>query len=142
MTFVKDLEFGNNYEIISLEYIDRGEIMKGNFKPYDIIDRIGLKYEVKADKLAYKYGNICIEYQCSNKPSGITTTESDYYMYFIVNPDSSYQLYKIPTNVIRRYILEKKYKRETKGGDGWRARMYLFDKNVFCDYIINNDSPV
>lgn len=43
------------------------------------------KIEVKYDKLAYKTGNIAIEYESRQKPSGISITKSDYYCYVIAN---------------------------------------------------------
>ncbi len=41
------------------------------------------KVEVKRDRVAHKTGNIFIEYESRGKPSGIATTQSDYYAYFI-----------------------------------------------------------
>ena len=43
------------------------------------------KIEIKYDKIAYSTGNIAIEYMSRNKPSGISTTQSDYYCYIIAN---------------------------------------------------------
>lgn len=37
------------------------------------------KIEIKHDLLALKTGNIFIEYYSRNKPSGISTTEADFY---------------------------------------------------------------
>jgi hypothetical protein len=39
--------------------------------------------EVKTDRLAHKTGNIFIEYECRNKPSGIATTTATYWIYKI-----------------------------------------------------------
>ena len=47
---------------------------------YDFITSNGLKYEVKADKASEKHGNFFIEFLQFNKPSGISITESDYYI--------------------------------------------------------------
>ena len=41
------------------------------------------KVEVKTDFIAHKTGNIAIEFQSRGKPSGISITEADYYVYLI-----------------------------------------------------------
>lgn len=41
------------------------------------------KVEVKRDFRALVTGNTFVEYECRGKPSGISTTESDYYCFFI-----------------------------------------------------------
>jgi hypothetical protein len=43
------------------------------------------KLEVKYDKIASKTGNVVIEYESRNKPSGIAITQADYYCYIIAN---------------------------------------------------------
>jgi hypothetical protein len=35
-------------------------------------------------------------------------------------------------------INDKKYNRDCKGGDGFRARMYLFKKDLFNNYLLSN----
>jgi hypothetical protein len=91
------------------------------------------KYEVKADRMMEKTHNICIEFECSNKPSGIQTTQAEYYAYFNATTDV---LYLIPVSVIKESILAIKYTRTINGGDGWRARFHLFPKTVFSEYIV------
>jgi len=41
------------------------------------------KVEVKRDRVAHETGNVFIEYQSRNKPSGIATTQADFYAYWI-----------------------------------------------------------
>lgn len=41
------------------------------------------RIEVKTDFIAHKTGNIAIEYESRGKPSGVATTEADYYVYII-----------------------------------------------------------
>lgn len=41
------------------------------------------KIEVKTDFIAHKTGNIAVEYMCRGKPSGIATTQADYYAFII-----------------------------------------------------------
>ena len=72
------------------------------------------KIEVKKDLQASKTGNIFIEYFSRGKPSGLSTTESDYYCYFITDT----RLFLIETvdlkKICRRYIGTK---RDILGGD-------------------------
>ena len=138
MSFIKDLNFGLKYEKLFLNYIKYDYIIKhvGNFKEYDILakkDDIETKYEIKSDRLAYKTKNLCIEYECSKKPSGITTTEADYYGYFIIN-NEEYDLYIIPTEFINECIENKLYKRDITGGNGYKARFYLFSLDIFKEF--------
>ena len=41
----------------------------------------GAKIEVKSDKQAWKTGNIFVEDSCNGKPSGISTTEAEFWAY-------------------------------------------------------------
>ena len=141
--FKNDLKFGNKYEEEILEHLeyDSFEIMKGCFKPYDILlkhNNKEYKIEVKSDRLTHKTGNICIEFECSRKPSGISTTQAGCWGYFEVinDKDMIYNLYIIPTKKIREDIEKKKYHRCIYGGDNYASQFYLFNKDIFKKYII------
>jgi hypothetical protein len=142
MTFIADLKFGNIYEQDCLTRLKGAKIIQGKFKPYDVIDEKGIKYEVKADRWTYKTHNLCIEFECNNKPSGITSSEADYYMYYIVNTDNKEKPYeyvlKIPSDDIRALIEDKKYHKVQKGGNGWRSKFYLFRDTLFEKYLLSN----
>jgi len=140
--FNQDLKFGQSYENKTIEYfVNKGykiidtSFNKKCFKQYDLIvsnDDTEYKIEVKADRLAHKTGNICIEFECNNKLSGISVTEADYYFYYIINANT----YNIPTNIIKEYINDNKYTRIVKGGDKYLSNMYLFKMNLFHNYLI------
>tara|TARA_R110002096_G_scaffold85427_2_gene196545 strand:+ start:398 stop:754 length:357 start_codon:yes stop_codon:yes gene_type:complete len=74
----------------------------------------GKTIEVKRDLQAFKTGNIYIEYESRNKPSGIAKSEADYYCFFI----SDSRMFLIETkelkNICRKYIGTN---RDKKGGD-------------------------
>lgn len=136
MPFLQDLAFGEQYQHKLLELIafDTCEIAKGNFKPWDvkiIYENDTTTFEVKVDRKAKNSGNIAIEYECNGKPSGISTTEADFWAYFIYGTN---EYFLIPTEDIRNAILNKKYWRTAKGGDGYRANLYLFPFPVFEDF--------
>jgi len=139
--FSKDLKFGEFYELKLLEHIKHKSYIKppGNFKDYDIeiLKNNGTKstYEVKADRKIIYSGNICIEYMCKNKHSGISTSKAKYWAIFELK-DETYTLYKIPTKILHNYIGDKKYFKDLSGGDYNNAKLYLFKKELFKDYII------
>lgn len=137
--FKKDLDFGKKYESELMTHIsyDDFKISEGLFKDYDVeVLKGGNKtyYEVKADRWTHKTGNICIEFRCNNKLSGISTTKSDYYAYFIVKGDK-YDLIVCKTEDIRQLIRDKEYSRIHRGGDNKNSEFYLFNKNIFCSKI-------
>ena len=135
MTFRKDLKFGQKYEklLISLIPHDSHVLTCGYCKEYDfklIKDDKTTIYEVKADRRAYNTRNISIEFECNGKPSGIQTTTSDMYAYFVCKPMEAYDLYLIPTSELRQMIVDRKYKRLVHGGDGYKSHMYLIGLEV------------
>lgn len=136
--FNEQLSQGHKYEKESLEYLEYDTVkhMKGYFKEYDLIinkDGFKTKIEVKSDRQASKTGNLCIEYECNNKSSGITSTEADFWIYFIVYPDRD-ECYIIPIEDLRELV---KFSRKVKGGDGMRSRCYLLNKSMVKQYISN-----
>ena len=146
MTFINDLNFGKSYEEITINKFLQKEnnnykLSSGKFKPYDIINEsTGEKYECKSDRWTYRTGNVCIEFQYKNADSGISSTESDFYFYYVVNEksDKKYErVYKIPTDFIRQLITEKKYHKIQNGGDNWKSKFYLFKELIFSSYIIH-----
>jgi hypothetical protein len=136
--FKKDLQTGHFYEKKCLEYLDYDSVkhMEGYFKEYDLIitkDGKETKIEVKSDKQGSRTGNLAIEYECNNKPSGITTTEADYWIYFIVHPDRE-EVFKIPIEDLRDLVKDC---RKVSGGDGMRSRLHLVQRRLVEKYLIN-----
>ena len=72
------------------------------------------KIEVKYDKIAAKSGNIAIEFESRNQPSGISKTEADYYCYIIANTKCQdiYILIEVSRlkELCRKYYLENQIK--------------------------------
>lgn len=139
MTFTKDLELGKKYEKIALEYLDYDSIeyTVGKFSEYDFIvckDNIEHKVEVKSDRLGFKTGNICIEYECRGKASGINKTTADYWLYFIISEKTD--CYKIPVVELKELV---KNSRSVSGGDGKLAKMYLLKISSLDKYKINSN---
>ena len=145
-SFKSCLKLGQYYEEECIAYYtDKGytHIKDGNYKKkcleYDIImskDDIETKIEVKADRLAKKTGNIYIEYMCNKKLSGISTSKSDIYVYYIINDDKDYNAYIIPTIELKEMIDAKAYFKKISGGDGFRSKGYLFKLSNLSKYKV------
>jgi hypothetical protein len=75
------------------------------------------KIEVKTDRLTQKTGNVYIEYESRGKPSGIRTSEADFWVYKI----NQHQAIIIEKNELKRKLKHLvdigKAKMGVKGGD-------------------------
>ncbi len=137
MTFRADLELGEEYQRRFLYLIEweESKMAKGKFKEWDIWikDKDGqeILFEVKCDRKARSTGNLAIEFECNNQESGVTSTKADYWIHF-VHGEPVY--YMIPIDVLKQKIADKKYERIARGGDGFRAKMYLMKMFEFEDY--------
>jgi hypothetical protein len=137
MGFTADLNFGKKYEEIAKKYVTEGEEViespEGKFKAYDYKTNLA-KYEVKADRLAHKYGcrTMFIEYECNGNRSGIETTEADFWFYFMVMPDGSFIIYEIPIQVLKDAC--KSSIRMVSGGDGGRVRGHIVSVEKLQEY--------
>jgi len=132
MSFNKDLAFGKKWEAVAEAYIHESEMVvehapEGQFKPWDFRSTLG-SYEVKSDRLAYKYGckTMFIEYECSGNPSGIQSTEADFWMYYMVKPSGEYVAYRIPVPELKEMCKGCVSK---AGGDNYRSRGYIVPVN-------------
>jgi hypothetical protein len=114
-------------EIISFE----------NTNKYDILARIPsvgekVKIEVKEDFIGEFTGNVGLEYECRGKPSGIQTTQADYYIYKLHTRSHDIQFVMHPVSAIKKMIDDKEYFRIVNGGDkGSNSMNYLFRYDVF-----------
>lgn len=106
-----------------------------NTNKYDILAKInGVDYtfEVKEDFTCERTGNVGVEFECRGKPSGIQTSEADFYIYKIHTKSEGIRFYLIKTNTLKKIIEEKEYFRIVNGGDvGSNSMNYLFKYDVF-----------
>jgi len=142
MGFTADLAFGKKYQEIAKKYV-REEIIEspeGMFKAYDF-KTATQKFEVKSDRLAYKYGcrTMFIEYECNGKPSGIGSSEADFWFYFMVKPSGDYEVYKIPINILKDECA--KGIRMVSGGDGGRVRGHIISVEKLQEYKLEMMLP-
>ena len=135
--FEKNLKQGHKYELEALKYLDydRYEHDTQYRKEYDLIiykDGQPIKIEIKSDRQASHTNNLAIEYECNRQPSGISVTEADYWIYFIVFEDHE-ECYKIPIEDLKNIV---KTCRKVSGGDGNRSKMYLVRKSLVAKYLV------
>lgn len=75
------------------------------------------KFEVKTDRLSAKTGNIYIEYESRGKPSGIATTQADYWVYKVTETKAIVIKTEELKTIVRQLILDKKAIANVRGGD-------------------------
>ena len=137
MEWPQTLEFGHKYE---MKFISKMLLTspsasifrpEGAHKEYDvIIDDI--QYEIKADTIGERTGNIAIEYEGNGVPSGIETTTSQFYVYYLIGAEEV--CYLIPTQFIRDLITSTK-PRSLNVGYKKLARVWLLKANLFSEFI-------
>jgi hypothetical protein len=81
------------------------------------------KVEVKTDMAAHRTGNIAVEFRCNGKPSGISTTEADYWAFVLLNGEVIYFIQVERLKELARQ--EYKVSGSKRGGDYHLAEMIL-----------------
>jgi hypothetical protein len=83
------------------------------------------KIEVKTEKDKWKTtGNIVIEYESRGKPSGIITTEADYWLHNCAIGDDIVFSVLLKVTTLRKYIARHN-PRSVRGGDDMTSKLYL-----------------
>ena len=137
MAFKSDLSFGQRYEEEAIKLEGKGQPVETAPKDKAFSDwdfKVGEEcFEVKADRLAHRTGNLCIEYECNNRPSGISVTKATTWCYFVINPAGGYTYYKIPINALRKGCVGARLWHTDAG----RTRFYLVPASLFAEYKVN-----
>jgi hypothetical protein len=105
---------------IDIEYGRQGE----NYL-LDILET--KRIEVKTDRIAHITGNVAVEYRYRGRPSGIATTEADYWAFILYDMTT---IIMVPTDKLKA-IAREKYKQDqiTLGGDENASEMILIPIN-------------
>jgi|688.fasta_scaffold87208_1 hypothetical protein len=139
--FKKDLKDGELGEKVFAFYLKE----KMNFDivgfnhdyKYDVVAELFFKritFEIKTDRYEYlkktKTDNMFIEVSCNNKPSGISKTEADVFVYFL--PDFE-EAYMIKVSTLKDLIIQhpEYFRYTTQSGDGGKVRGYLINRYKF-----------
>jgi len=98
----------------------------------------GKKIEVKSERgMWMKTGNICIEYESYGKPSGIKTTEADYWFHNLCVGDNEFCTLVFDTNMLRTIVNELDSFKTVSGGDHNASRMFLVNlQKLFSSDVI------
>jgi len=96
------------------------------------------KVEVKSERgMWMKTGNIAIEYECWNKPSGINATESDYWFHNLCVGENEYCTLVFKTDVLRKIVDKLDYFKTVSGGDNKASKMFLVNlQKLFSSDVI------
>lgn len=129
-----DLQFGNHYERIAAELLEDGDVVTPppgvKHSAWDFLHN-GTSYEVKADRRAKTTGNFAIEYEHSRVPSGVATSQADYWILFCVKANG-YDAYRVPINALKGICDANNHKWHTDNGN---SRFHLVAINKFSDYL-------
>ena len=83
--------------------------------------------EVKTEREKWKTtGNIVIEFESRGKPSGIATTEADYWFHNLALGEDIVMTLVFPTKILKNYIVQA-MPRIVRGGDNNTSRLYLLN---------------
>ena len=84
------------------------------------------KIEVKSERgMWMKTGNICIEYESYGKPSGIITTEADFWFPNLCIDDDIFCTFIFDVPKLKQLIEKLDFKKSVSGGDHKASRMWL-----------------
>lgn len=113
---------------------------KGKFSDYDIIiPELNKTVEVKGDYRSNETNNLVIEVEMFNKPSALSVTKSDYWIFV-----DGYKLVWVKPINIYRFLEQSNYSRReiTGRGDSFSKMVYLVNKKEFFDYIERSDGSM
>ena len=84
------------------------------------------KLEVKTERDMWsKTGNIAIEFESYGKPSGIESTEADYWFHNLSIGEDVYCTLVFKTEILKKIVTELDTHRVVKGGDHFASKMFL-----------------
>lgn len=94
------------------------------------------KIEVKTERDKWKEtGNIVIEFESRGRPSGIATTEADYWFHNLAKGDDIVMTLVFPVYKLRSYI-SKHNPKMVRGGDDMTSRLYLISLKDLVTIIV------
>ena len=129
--FLKNLEAFKKYEVEASKRIELkfnvSILSFNNTNKYDFITSDNITYEVKTEPLSLKTNNFFIEFKGYGKPSGISTTEANYYIF-----SDTINYYLISTNILKQLIKETKGLKIVTTSDKLTYG-YLINKNIIID---------
>ena len=87
--------------------------------------------EIKEDFTCERTGNVGVEVESWGRPSGLSTSKADMYLYKIHEPSGRKSMYMIKTAKLKTMVKNCLWFREVVGGDpGSDSRNFLFKLDV------------
>jgi len=141
MNFREDIKVGESgEEYIKHFLIDKGYkfISENKDYRYDLLMSFNereITYEIKTDVFVSPEkdtGNLVVEFESRGKPSGISVTEAEYYVYYMPKLK---EIWNIKMNLLKALIKDNNF-REVSGGDELsNTKMYLISRNFYKNYF-------
>ena len=137
-SFDKDLAAGVSVEISILNKIQSKYPMavrlEGKIKPYDIyVPETNIYIEIKSDKKSLETGNIVVEVEMFNKPSGLNSTKSDIWIFYTGREYICIKPNRIWECLSRNMLSPVEF---IGNGDSQPKKAYLIKKELLKKYAI------
>ena len=140
LNFKQDLVLGNDGEDVIKKFLEtKGAkyLNSNNDNKYDLKMLVKNKtktYEIKTDVVCSPKkdtGNLFVEFQCRNKPSGIEVTEADWFVTYFKFLG---EIWFIKTQDLKTLIAENDFYVIKNAGDaGSKTHGYLINRKLFKD---------
>ena len=125
------------------------DLQYGKIREKKIADMLeNKKIGVKSERDVWqKTGNIAIEYESYGKPSGINSTEADYWFHNLCIGKDTFATIVFETKSLKHIIDNLDYKKTVAGGDHMASKMYLlnlqklFSSDVIKAFIPKENKP-
>lgn len=142
LNFNKDLVLGNQGEIVIKEFLEHKGcifIQENNDNKYDLKmskNNVETTYEIKTDVLCKPErdtGNLFIEFNCRNKPSGIEVSQADWFVTYFKFLN---EIWFIKTSKLKQLIKDNNFYVIKNGGDiGSNTHGYLIKREKFKEHF-------
>ena len=134
-SFYESLESGKEIERLVLSTIKKkyptAYIIEGYYKYYDIfIPEKNIGVEVKRDEKSKYTGNIVVEIEFDGKPSALSTTRADYWVFY----DGECYIWIEPDKLRSICPIFEEIRTFVGKGDTKEKKAYLMPKNIKKDY--------
>lgn len=134
-SFYESLESGKEIERLVLSTIKKkyptAYIIEGYYKYYDIfIPEKNIGVEVKRDEKSKYTGNIVVEIEFDGKPSALSTTRADYWVFY----DGECYIWIEPDKLRSICPIFEEIRTFVGKGDTKEKKAYLMPKNIIKEY--------
>ena len=134
-SFYESLESGKEIERLVLSTIKKkyptAYIIEGYYKFYDIfIPEKNIGVEVKRDEKSKYTGNIVVEIEFDGKPSALSTTRADYWVFY----DGECYIWIEPDKLRSICPIFEEIRTFVGKGDTKEKKAYLMPKNIIKEY--------